>query len=208
MTDTGGVADPLSLWVPMLATSAPVESSTITDVLLVDTEMAAAMYEPSLGEQYRVHTAVTWEAARQQLIRNPPVLVITEMALGGTSGGDVCRQAKALPVPSTVLVTTSDVSRVPDALEAGCDGVLLKPFAPNLLSARVGRLLRGRLADLRLHAQGRLVPGGSGTNRLWPETACPNCNHKGATSFEFSSHRRSWYACLRCKQVWVGRRQE
>ena len=24
----------------------------------------------------------------------------------------------------------------------------------------------------------------------------------------FSSHRRSWYACLGCKQVWIGRRQE
>ena len=192
----------------MLSTSSPAAPSTITEVLLVDTDIAAATYGPSLRENYRVHTAGTWEAARQHLIRNPPTLVITELALGGASGVDVCRQAKALPVPPTVLVTTSDVSRVPDAIEAGCDGVLLKPFATNLLHARIGRLLRGRLTDLRLQAQARPVPGSSGTNRLWPETACPNCNHAGVTSFEFSSHRRSWYACLHCKQVWVGRRQE
>ncbi len=192
----------------MLSTSSPVAPSTITDVLFVDTDIAAAMYGPSLREKYRVHTAGTWETARQHLTRNPPALVITELALGGTSGVDVCRQAKALPVPSTVLVTTSDVSHVPDALEAGCDGVLLKPFAPNLLHARIGRLLRGRLTDLRLHAHARVAPGSTGTNRLWPQTACPSCNHEGVTSFEFSSHRRSWYACLHCKQVWVGKRQE
>ena len=192
----------------MLSTSSPAEPSTNTDVLLIDTDIAAAMYGPSLRDKYRVHTVDTWDAARQHLTRHPPALVITELALGGISGVEVCRQAKALPVPPTVLVTTSDVSQVPDAIEAGCDGVLLKPFATNLLHARIGRLLRGRPGDLRLHAQARPAPGSSGTNRLWPETACPNCNHEGVTSFEFSSHRRSWYACLHCKQVWVGKRQE
>ncbi len=192
----------------MLSTSSPAAPATITDVLLIDTDIAAAMYGPSLRDKYRVHTAGSWEAARQHLTRNPPALVITELALGGISGVDVCRQAKALAVPSTVLVTTSDVSQVPDAIEAGCDGVLLKPFAPNLLHARIGRLLRGRLTDLRAHGQARVAPGSTGTNRHWPETPCPSCNRDGVTSFEFSSHRRSWYACLHCKQVWVGRRQE
>lgn len=192
----------------MPSTGSPTAPSTITDVLLIDTDIATAMYGPSLREKYRVHTADTWEAARQLLTRTPPALVITELALGGTSGVDVCRQAKALPVPSTVLVISSDVSRVPDALEAGCDSVLLKPFAPNLLHARIGRLLRGRLAELHPHAQTDAAPDSTGTNRHWPETPCPNCNRDGVTSFEFSSHRRSWYACLRCKQVWVGKRQE
>ena len=113
---------------------------------------------------------------------------------------ELCRHVKALSVPSTVLVTTSDVTRVPAALEAGCDGVLLKPFALNLLHARIGRLLRG-------HAAGadRQLPG---TNRVLPEMQCPQCHHEGVTCFEFSSHRRSWYACLECRQVWIGKRQE
>jgi DNA-binding response OmpR family regulator len=202
----------------MLSTSSSPATSTITDVLLVDTDIAASMYGPSLREKYRLHTAATPEAALQQLTRNPPALVITELALGNTSGVDVCRHAKALPVPATVLVTTSDVSRVPDALEAGCDGVLLKPFALNLLHARIGRLLRGRLTDLRLQSQGRYAKSGNGdggheswthgTNRVYPQAACPTCHRDGATCFEFSSHRRSWYACLHCKHVWMGKRQE
>ena len=164
MTDTGVKAAAVSLRVPHAfpTSSSAAAPATITDVLLIDTDMATAMYGPSLREKYRVHTAGTWEAARQHLMRNPPALVITELALGGTSGVDVCRQAKALPVPSTVLVTTSDVSQVPDALEAGCDGVLLKPFAPNLLHARIGRLLRGRLTNLRPHPQARPVAGSVG----------------------------------------------
>ena len=29
-----------------------------------------------------------------------------------------------------------------------------------------------------------------------------------AVSFEFSSYRRMWYACLACEHVWLGPRQE
>ena len=184
----------------MLSTTSPAAPSTITDLLLVDTDIATAMYGPSLREKYRVHSAATSEAALQMLTRTQPALVITELGLRNTCGVELCRHAKALPVPSTVLVTTSDATRVPEALEAGCDGVLLKPFAPNLLHARIGRLLRGRAAGA-----GRQPPG---TNRVWPQMACPNCNREGVTCFEFSSHRRSWYACLKCKQVWIGQRQE
>ncbi len=206
----------------MLPSSSAVPS-TITDVLFVDTDVATGMYGPSLREKYRVHAASTTDSAIQYLARNAPALVITELVFGGASGVDICRQAKALPVPSTVLVTTSDVTRVPDALAAGCDGVLLKPFALNLLHGRIGRLLRGRLAELRLNAQRQYVrtapmDGGngngngngrsSGSNHVWPQLQCPHCDHDGVTSFEFSSHRRSWYACLHCKQVWIGKRQE
>lgn len=184
----------------MLSISSPAAPSTITDVLLVDTDIATAMYGPSLREKYRLHAAPTWEAALLVLTRSQPALVITDLGLGGTFGVDVCRHAKALPVPSTVLVTTSDVSRVPDALDAGCDSVLLKPFATNLLHARIGRLLRGRFTGA-----GR---PSSGTNCVWPKMPCPSCNHEGVTCFEFSSHRRAWYACLHCKHVWIGQRQE
>jgi len=108
--------------------------------------------------------------------------------------------------------------RVPDALAAGCDGVLLKPFPPNLLHARIGRLLRARgealknksrQSQLKVHHLGErseLLLGG--TNRVWPNTHCPYCNHSGVTSFEFCSHRRSWYACLECKKVWIAKRLE
>jgi hypothetical protein len=49
---------------------------------------------------------------------------------------------------------------------------------------------------------------GSPGNKQWPNSACPYCNHRGVTNFDFISHRRSWYACPECKKVWIGKRQE
>jgi DNA-binding response OmpR family regulator len=101
-------------------------------------------------------------------------------------------------------------------LVAGCDGILLKPFAANLLYARIGRLLRTRAEQLQFRAcrgdgasdvSPRLEALAT-TNRTWQDTACPSCRNGGAVSFEFSSHRRAWYACLWCKKVWLGKRQE
>jgi hypothetical protein len=103
--------------------------------------------------------------------------------------------------------------------------VLLKPFAPNLLYARIGRLLRARTEQQRIRTrQGQIrspyIPGngdghGEGdsslaatTNRVWAEVACPTCQHDGVVSFEFASHRRAWYACLECKAVWMAKRRE
>jgi DNA-binding response OmpR family regulator len=133
-------------------------------------------------------------------------------------GEAVCRHAKASPQPSTVLVTTTRAERVPDALVAGCDGVLLKPFAPNLLFARVGRMLRAQSVALRLRAHQQLAKSAhltertslltAGTNQVWPSTHCPYCQHDGVTSFDHASHRRDWYACLFCKKVWMAKRQE
>jgi DNA-binding response OmpR family regulator len=187
-------------------------------LLYVDADQVAAKYAPVLRESYRVLVASTVEGALQCVARAAPALIVTELELGSRSGVEVCRAAKAAAVPATVLVTTTDVERVPEALTAGCDGVLLKPFAPNLLYARIGRLLRERSMELRLRARQHYAKSAhlseranlliSGTNRVWPNTHCPYCQHPGATSFEFSSHRRAWYACLECRKVWLAKRQE
>ena len=200
-----------------VATLSPA-GSAIAEALIVDGDSSIAGYAVGLRDKFQVKAAASVEAALQYLSQHSPALVITELALNGSSGVDVCRQAKMLPLPSTVLVTTGDVERVPDALSAGCDGVLLKPFQPNLLYARIGRLLRARSAALRLRAQRPLAKAAhfserselvvSGTNRHCPTSHCPYCSHEGVTSFEFASHRNAWYACLECKKVWMAKREE
>jgi DNA-binding response OmpR family regulator len=108
---------------------------------------------------------------------------------------------------TSVLVLTENPERVPTALKAGCHGVLLKPFAPNLAAARLGRLVRETLLTPAARRAAAVLLQ-HGTNRTWPDTACPTCGHMGAVSFEFSSYRRMWYACLACDGVWLGPRQE
>ena len=128
---------------------------------------------------------------------------MTDIELSDGAAISLCHDAKALPKPPAVLVTTAHVERVPEALDAHCDGVLLKPFAPNLLFARIGRILRARGRDTT-----RLNSTEWSTHRLFHHMRCPHCELQGATSFEFASHRREWFACRHCKRVWLGKRQE
>jgi DNA-binding response OmpR family regulator len=184
----------------------------------VDASTDAAGYAAVLRGSYRVATTGSPDLARQFLRRQAPGLVITELDLPGGDGVEICRDAKKLSLAPPVLVTTSNAERVPEALSAGCDGVLLKPFAPNLLYARIGRLLRARSEALRGRARGQGLKTAhladrseallGGTNRVWPNTYCPYCDHGGVTSFEFCSHRRAWFACLQCKKVWIAKRLE
>jgi DNA-binding response OmpR family regulator len=200
------------------SSSVAVSPVHLGDLLLVDPSPAASNLATVLRGSYRVTATGSADVAKQFLHRHPPALIVTELELDGSDGVEICREAKSLPLPPPVLVTTSAAERVPDALAAGCDGVLLKPFAPNLLYARIGRLLRARGEALRnrarhqqleaLHVDERSDLLLSGSNRLWPNTNCPYCNHAGVTSFEFCSHRRAWYACLECKKVWIAKRQE
>jgi DNA-binding response OmpR family regulator len=196
----------------------PVPPLTLPTLLFVDDDSIARRFVPVLSQQFQVTTASDSEIARHILERAAPAFVVMEIDLPDGGGTDVCRTAKSLQVPSTVLVTTGDVQRAPDAIAAGCDAVLLKPFAPNLLFGRVGRLLRARSAELRArgmrqrakseHLAERTDMLAAGTNRHWPNAYCPYCNKQGVTSFEFTSYRRAWYACLDCRTVWLAKRQE
>jgi DNA-binding response OmpR family regulator len=188
------------------------------DLLLADASADAAGYATFLRGTYRVATTASTDVARQFLQRHVPSLVLTQLDGDGVDGVEICREAKLLSIAPPVLVTTAQTDRVPDALAAGCDGVLLKPFAPNLLFARIGRMLRQRSEALRAKAHHQSLKTAhlvdrsegllAGTNRVWPNAHCPYCDHPGVTSFEFCSHRRSWYACLACRKVWIAKRQE
>jgi DNA-binding response OmpR family regulator len=187
------------------------------ELLLVESEPMAAMHAPLLRREYRVLATSDVNVAMQYLSRaNAPALVVADIDEHPEAAVGLCRAAKSLRTAATMLVTTSEPTAVPDVLEAGCDAVLLKPFANNLFYARIGRLMRTRGEQMRLRARHADVTADRSTrteplattNRTWPETACPSCAHQRAVSFEFSSHRRSWYACLACKKVWIAKRQE
>ncbi len=187
------------------------------EILVVGAGSDAAEHIAVLRGEYRVVATTDLVVANQYLNKTSAALVVADIDSHHDAALEICRTAKSLRTPPTVLMTTSEAASVPDMLVAGCDAFLLKPFAKNLLYARIGRLLRSRAEQLKIRARRadissdsshRPEPPLASTNRVWPDTACPSCDHGGAVSFEFSSHRRSWYACLGCKKVWMGKRQE
>ena len=186
-----------------------------SDLLVVDADWAVSTCLPVLQQRHHVTLVVGARAALTALERMTPAMVITELNLSDGCGEEICRRAKQLTTAPSVLVTTSSVERVPDALVAGCDGVLLKPFAPNLLYARMGRLLRARSMEIRMrglqqmaksaHLTERAARSSIGTNQMWPSTHCPYCAHTGIVNFDHAMHRREWFACLACQKVWIAR---
>jgi DNA-binding response OmpR family regulator len=169
-----------------------------TDVLFVAGEQLAASLAPALRTSHSVTVTFTPERGLEYLRRFRPAVVVIDMEVSNGTTAEICREAKSAATPATVIVTADAAEDVPDALSAGCDAVLLKPFAPNLFYVRLARLLRSR-------GEG---PGASTTNRVWPQMPCPRCRHEGATGFEFTTRRRAWYACLNCRHVWLGKRLE
>jgi DNA-binding response OmpR family regulator len=153
--------------------------------------------------RYPVHT--TTEALRLIETARPRVVAV-DWDVPEIDGTQVCAAALKFPLTG-VLVTMSAPETAPAALKAGCHAILLKPFAPNLLVARIGRLSRELPATPTAMRAARAMHQ-CGTNRVWPDTHCPTCAAPSATSFEFYSYRRMWYACLSCDAVWLGPRQE
>jgi CheY-like chemotaxis protein len=135
-----------------------------------------------------------------------PRVVAVDWDLAEFDVNAICTAAKQFP-GTGVLATMSSAESAPRALKSGCHAVLLKPLTTNLLAARLGRLAR-EMPTAAVAARIAEKLGQFGTNRTWPDVACPKCRQAGAVGFEYSSHRRTWYACLGCDSVWLGKRQE
>ena len=83
--------------------------------------------------------------AFEKAIAAPPDLVLTDIAVPGLDGIELCRRLRAdertrnVPV---LAVTGYDDRRYPDrAIEAGANQVLIKPFEAGVLVAETRRLL-------------------------------------------------------------------
>jgi len=176
-------------------------------------------YLPMLRRRYEVTAVASEEQAVRALKAFQPTLLITELALPEGDGISLCRHSKSSEANATsVLAITSSTERVPEALKAGCDAVLMKPFAPNLLHARIGLLLRLRAKALQERAMWQRAKSAylidhshrimTGTNVVCHEAVCPSCGQGDAVSFDAASHRRMWYACLPCEKVWMAPRRD
>jgi DNA-binding response OmpR family regulator len=184
--------------------------TTKPEILLLDADALAGIHLTRLREQYHVTLERSVTAAAEYLRRASSNchFLISDVRASGDETLPLFRTAKSLAVPPTILVTTADVERVPDALICGGDAVLLKPFSPNLLFSRLGRLKQERDARKQREAVSSLRnphPHDAPHTVDSLDVHCPHCNAAGAVTFDFLSYRRAWYACLACKKAWIAK---
>jgi len=130
-------------------------------VLVVDDDLPIRrMLERTLtAEGYDVRTASGGGAALAEVERSVPDALVLDVSMPGLDGLAVCRRlrTKGLAVPVLMLTARDAVTDRVQGLDAGADDYLVKPFAPEELSARVRALLRRAQEPTELLAFGDVV---------------------------------------------------
>ncbi|HOK78413.1 MAG TPA: sigma-54 dependent transcriptional regulator [Verrucomicrobiota bacterium] len=115
-------------------------------LLIVDDErnMRASLRTIMEGEGFEVEAAESAEQALQLLNQEEFFLVITDARLGGMSGYDLLKEIKSRRQNLPVLVITAYATPklAVEAIKAGAEDYLAKPFAPEELVHAVQRCAR------------------------------------------------------------------
>ncbi|MGZ8694353.1 MAG: response regulator [Gaiellaceae bacterium] len=114
-------------------------------VLVVDDEpqILRALSATLRGAGYDVETAATAEAALVAAAAHPPEAVILDLVLPDGSGTDVARELRTwTETPIVVLSAVGDEHQKIEALDAGADDYVTKPFSVDELLARLRAVLR------------------------------------------------------------------
>jgi len=92
---------------------------------------------------YAVETAESGEEALRSFTNRRPDVMIVDLLLPGIGGVEVTQRIReSAAVPIIVLSAIGDESRKVEALEAGADDYMTKPFGTEELLARIRSLLR------------------------------------------------------------------
>jgi two-component system KDP operon response regulator KdpE len=150
-------------------------------ILVVDDELQIrrALDINLRAHGYDVDLASTGEEALNQATSHVPDLVLLDLGLPGIDGIDVIRGLRGwTAVPIIVLSAREGDSSKVDALDAGADDYVTKPFSINELLARVRAALRRQqpapvdpvveTADFRIDLIGKKVIRGGEAVHLTP----------------------------------------
>lgn len=101
-----------------------------------------------MGLNYEFVTARDAAEALSSAQKEPPDLIISDMAMPGASGLDLCKQVRASSrlrsIPFVVVTAQKDDAVRREAFAAGVDGFLRKPIDSDRLQALVAELLNRR----------------------------------------------------------------
>jgi two-component system, OmpR family, KDP operon response regulator KdpE len=122
----------------------------VTTVLVIDDEpqILRALRINLRVRQYDVHTAGTATEALELAAKHPPDLVILDLGLPDLDGVEVIHGLRGwTDAPIIVLSGRSDSTDKVEALDAGADDYVTKPFGMDELLARMRAVSRRAAAD-------------------------------------------------------------
>jgi DNA-binding response OmpR family regulator len=114
-------------------------------ILVVDDEpaMVGAISALVGSAGHQVVTAYDGDTAIRRVAEESPDLVLLDLAMPGRDGVDVCREVRRISdVPIIVLTGETDERAKVEALDAGADDYVTKPFGRQELLARIRAVLR------------------------------------------------------------------
>ncbi|HEY0386414.1 MAG TPA: response regulator transcription factor [Pyrinomonadaceae bacterium] len=114
-------------------------------ILIVDDEpqITRVLRRSLTTHSYDVRVASDGLAALQTFGDWPPDLVVTDLSMPGTDGLQLCRNLRAISqVPIIVLSVRGEEGTKVQALDAGADDYVTKPFGMDELLARIRAALR------------------------------------------------------------------
>lgn len=117
----------------------------IKRILLVDdeTQITRTLKRSLTAHRYEVRTAADGEAALDLFFDWSPDLVITDLSMPEMSGIELCRSLrKSSQIPIIVLSVRGEEKTKVEALDAGADDYVTKPFGIEELLARIRANLR------------------------------------------------------------------
>jgi len=114
-------------------------------ILIVDDErqITRVLSRGLSTKGYDVHVAADGEAALQTFSDWRPDLIVTDLSMPNMNGLELCRRLRAFSdVPIIVLSVKGDERAKVEALDAGADDYVTKPFGIDELLARIRASLR------------------------------------------------------------------
>ncbi len=115
----------------------------MSTVLIVDDEFAGRQTLESVleGEGYALHMAENGTQALEQARKHLPDVILLDLMMPGMSGFEVCQRIRNDPhlaeIPIIVLTALDDRQSMLEALKAGADDFISKPFDRFELRARL-----------------------------------------------------------------------
>jgi two-component system, OmpR family, KDP operon response regulator KdpE len=175
---------------------------TSAKILIVDDEpqIRRVLLTTLTSQGYIVVEARTGDEALEQIRSQRPDLILLDVNMPGRSGLETCREIRSgSDVPIIVLTVRNTERDKVQALDAGADDYVVKPFGAEELMARIRAALRRSSpseslppflsADLKIDFEKRLVSVKSQPVRLTPKEF-ELLHHLVANQGKAQAHRR------------------